>query len=318
MADLRLSRLGYGTASLGNFHRELTDEESWAILDAAWEVGVRYFDTAPHYGLGLSEIRLGAFLRTKPRADFVLSTKVGRLIRPNPDGRGALDLENDFHVPADRMRVWDFRSSGIRASLEESLKRLGLDSVDILYLHDPERFDLERGIDEALPTLVDLRNEGAVTQIGVGSMDTAALLAAAESGVIDLLMVAGRYTLAEQPALVDVFPACERNGVGVVNASIFNSGILASSHPGRDSRYEYGDVPAELLARVRSIAVTCAEFDVELPTAALQFAARHPLVRSVVLGGSAPAQLRDSARRMAEPVPTELWAALAERELVPA
>ena len=318
MAELSLSRLGYGAANLGNFHRELTDEESWAILDAAWEVGIRYFDTAPHYGLGLSEIRLGAFLRTKPRSEFVVSTKVGRLIRPNPEGRGTLDLENDFHVPADRMRVWDFRSSGIRASVEESLKRLGLDSVDILFLHDPERFDLERGIDEALPTLVDLRAEGSVTQIGVGSMDNAALLAAAQSGVIDLLMVAGRYTLAEQPALVDVIPACERNGAGVVNASIFNSGILASSHPGRNARYEYGDAPAELLERVRSIAATCEEFGVELPTAALQFAGRHPVVRSVVVGGSSPAQLRDSARRMDESVPDELWAVLAERELVPA
>ena len=318
MTDLQLSQLGYGAANLGNFHRELTDEESWAILDAAWEAGVRYFDTAPHYGLGLSEIRLGAFLRTKPRAEFVISTKVGRLIRPNPEGRGTLDLENDFHVPADRMRVWDFRTSGIRASLEESLKRLGLDSVDILFLHDPERYDLERGIDEAVPTLVDLRSEGSVTQIGVGSMDTAALLAAAETGVIDLLMIAGRYTLAEQPALVDVIPACESNGVGVVNASIFNSGILASSHPGQKSRYEYGDAPEPLLERVRSIAATCAEFGVELPTAALHFAARHPVVRSVVVGGSTPAQLRDSARRMDDFVPDELWAALAERELVPA
>lgn len=318
MADLTLSPLGYGAANLGNFRRELTDDESWAILDAAWDVGVRYFDTAPHYGLGLSEIRLGEFLRTKPRSEFVVSTKVGRLIRPNPGGHGMLDLDNDFHVPADRMRVWDFRSSGIRASLEESLKRLGLDRVDILFLHDPERYDLDRGIDEAIPTLVELRNEGAVAQIGVGSMDTAALLAAAETGVIDTLMIAGRYTLAEQPALVDVIPACERNGVGVVNASIFNSGILASSHPGRDARYEYGDAPTELLERVRSIATTCEEFGVELPTAALQFAARLDVVRSVVVGGSSPAQLRDSAQRMAEPVPEELWAALAERELVPA
>lgn len=318
MTDLRLSRLGYGAANLGNFHRELTDEESWAILEAAWEVGIRYFDTAPHYGLGLSEVRLGEFLRTKPRAEFVISTKVGRLIRPNPGGRGTLDLENDFHVPADRMRVWDFRSSGVRASLEESLKRLGLDHVDILFLHDPERYDLDRGIDEALPTLAELRAEGTVSQIGVGSMDSAALLAGAESGVLDLLMVAGRYTLAEQPALVDVLPACERNGVGVINASIFNSGILATAHPGEASRYEYRDAPTDLLDRVRAIAATCTEFGVDLPTAAVQFAGRHPAVRSVVVGGSNPAQLRENARRMDDVVPEALWAALAERELVPA
>ena len=316
MTDLELGRLGYGAANLGNFHRVMDDDESMAILDAAWDAGIRYFDTAPHYGLGLSETRLGAFLRGKPREEFVLSTKAGRLIRPNPDGEGTLDLENDFHVPADRTRVWDFSPDGIRASLEESLERLGLDRVDILYLHDPERHDLELGLTEGVPSLVELRSEGLVRAIGVGSMVTEALLASVETGSLDLLMVAGRYTLAEQPALEQVVPACELADVGIVNASVFNSGLLASENPGLDARYEYGEVPVELLERVQAIAEVCHGFGVALPTAALQYAGRDSTVRSVIVGGSRPAQLRENAERMSEPVPAELWLELADRGLV--
>ncbi len=318
MTELTLGRLGYGAANLGNFHRVMSDDESMAILDAAWDSGIRYFDTAPHYGLGLSETRLGAFLRGKPREEFVLSTKVGRLIRPNPDGEGTLDLDNDFHVPADSKRVWDFSAAGIRTSLEESLERMGLDRVDILYLHDPERHDLELGLAEGIPALAALRAEGQVAAIGVGSMVTEALLASVETDSLDLLMVAGRYTLAEQPALAEVIPACERAGVGIVNASVFNSGLLASDNPGLDARYEYGEVPPAMLQRVQSIAEVCREFGVSLPTAALQYAGRNGAVRSVIVGGSRPAQLRDSAERMSETVPAQLWTALVDRGLVSA
>ena len=317
MTDVQLGQLGYGAANLGNFHRVLSDEECFAILDAAWDAGIRYFDTAPHYGLGLSEVRLGAFLKDKPRDEYVISTKAGRLLRPNPDGEGTLDLDNDFHVPAATKRVWDFSTAGIETSLTESLERLGLDRVDVLYLHDPERHDLERGIAEAVPALVSLRDAGLVSAIGVGSMVTGALLASARTGMLDLLMVAGRYTLAEQPALAEVFPACESAGTGIVNASVFNSGLLASDNPGPGSRFEYGEVPSEVLERVLAIAAVCHEYAVDLPTAALQFAGRHAAVRSVVIAGSRPAQVTENAARMAEPVPDELWDALTDRGLVP-
>ena len=318
MTELTLGKLGYGAANLGNFHRVMSDDQSMAILDAAWDSGIRYFDTAPHYGLGLSESRLGAFLRSKPREEFVLSTKVGRLIRPNPEGVGTLDLDNDFHVPADRKRVWDFSADGIRTSLDESLERMGLDRVDILYLHDPERHDLELGLAEGIPALAALRAKGIVTAIGVGSMVTEALLASVETDSLDLLMVAGRYTLAEQPALEEVVPACERASVGIVNASIFNSGLLASDAPGLNARYEYGEVPPALLERIRAIADLCHEFGVSLPTAALQYAGRNAAVRSVIVGGSRPVQLRENAERMSEPVPKALWAALIDHGLVSA
>jgi len=315
---LRLGRLGYGAANLGNLHRALDDEAAWDVLETAWDLGIRYFDTAPHYGLGLSERRLGAFLRTKPRDEYVLSTKAGRLLRPTGEADPGLDTANDFQVPATHERVWDFSADGVRRSLDESLERLGLDRVDVLYLHDPERHDLASALASGVPALAGLRDEGLVAAAGVGSMATGALLAAAETGGLDLLMVAGRYTLVEQPVRPAVLDACARHGVGIVNASIFNSGLLARVEPAADGRYEYGAVPADVLERARAIAEECARFGTTLPAAALQYTLRDPLVRTVVVGASRADQLRQNAQRMAEPIPVELWDALAERQLIPA
>ncbi len=318
MSDLHIPRLGYGAANVGNLFRALTDDEAWAILQAAWDAGIRYFDTAPHYGLGLSERRLGAFLTTKPRDQYVVSTKVGRLLESHPEGAAELDTENDFAVPADQRRVWDFSAEGIRSSVEDSLERTGLDRFDILYLHDPERYSLQQGLDVAIPALAHFRDQGMTRAVGVGSMDTAALLASANTGALDLLMVAGRFTLAEQPALTDVIPACRANGVGIVNASVFNSGLLATDTPGADARYEYGGVPAPVLERVQAIAALCHEFGVSLPAAALQYTLRNDTVRSIVVGGSKPEQLSQNAARTVEPIPEELWSTLTERGLIPA
>ncbi len=267
---------------------------------------------------GLSERRLGAFLATKPRDEFVISTKVGRLLRPNPDGAGSLDTENDFLVPATLRRVWDFSAEGIRTSLEESLERLGLDRVDILFLHDPEKHDVDIAIDEALPALVALREAGTVSSVGVGSMSTDALLACATQTDVDLLMIAGRYTLAEQPAAAEVLPVCHEKGIGVVTASIFNSGLLSTEVPSASGRYDYGSVPQELWERVLAITEVCNGFDVPLPAAALQYTLRDSAVRSVVVGGSRPSHLRRNAEYMDAPIPEQLWTALADRGLIPA
>ncbi|MET4637437.1 D-threo-aldose 1-dehydrogenase [Mycetocola sp. 2940] len=318
MSQLHLPQLGYGAANIGNLYRAMTDDAAWEILQAAWDAGIRYFDTAPHYGLGLSERRLGAFLATKPRDQYVVSTKVGRLLVPHPEGAVELDVENNFAVPADHRRVWDFSADGIRSSVEESLDRTGLDRFDALYLHDPERHNLQEGLDVAIPALARFRDQGMTRAIGVGSMDTDALLASVNTGALDLVMVAGRYTLAEQPALAEVVPACHVQGVGIVNASVFNSGLLATDTPGADGRYEYGDVPAALLDRVKAIAAVCRDFEVSLPTAALQYTLRDEAVRSIVVGGSAPEQLKQNAARMVESVPDGLWSTLAERGLIPA
>ncbi len=312
----RMTRLSYGAANVGNLHRAISDEEAAALLEAAWESGIRSFDTAPHYGLGLSERRLGAFLSTKPRDEFVVSTKVGRLLVPEPNPTEQLDLANDFVVPVTHRREWDFSAAGIRRSLEESLERLGLDRVDIAYLHDPERHELESAMTTGVPAIVSLRDEGLVAEVGLGSMSNDALLAGARRADLDLLMVAGRHTLADQSAARSVLPTATRHGIRVVAAAVFNSGLLAEPHPSPDGLYEYHEPPAEVLHRVRAIAKVCEAFGTDLPTAALQFPLRHPIVRTVVAGGATPEQVRQNAERIATPLPEELWSTLADQELV--
>lgn len=317
-SEFDIPALGYGAANVGNLFRALTDDEAWAVLEAAWDAGIRYYDTAPHYGLGLSEKRLGAFLRTKPRDEYVLSTKAGRLLRPNPAHSGGLDTDNDFHVPDDLRRVWDFSADGIRASLDESRERLGIERIDLVYLHDPERHDLELALAEAFPALESLRDAGDVAAIGIGSMVADATARAVREADLDIIMVAGRYTLLEQPAAADVLPACQERGTGIVAASVFNSGLLAQSEPRRDGRYEYGRLPDELWDRLVRIAGICRDHDVPLPAAAVQFPLRAASVRSVVVGGSRPEQLRQNAEYAALPIPEALWAELEAEGLIPA
>lgn len=318
VGELRLGPLGYGAANVGNLYRALTDDEAWAILEAAWESGVRYFDTAPHYGLGLSERRVGAFLATKPRDEFVLSTKLGRRLEPHPEGAGTLDLANDFLVPADQRRVWDFTSAGLRRGLEESLDRLALDSVDVAYLHDPERYNLDRALGDGLPAAAEMRAEGLVRAIGVGSMVNGALLRAARSGAVDLLMIAGRHTLLDHSASQEVLPACREHGVAVVAAAVFNSGLTATPEPAVDALFDYRPVDPGLLRRTRRIVEVCREHGVDLPTVALQFPLRAAEVRSVVVGAVSPAQVRENAARISTAVPAALWQELAAHGLVAA
>jgi D-threo-aldose 1-dehydrogenase len=315
---LDLDRLGYGAAAVGNLYRAVDDDTARHLLDAAWDAGIRYYDTAPHYGLGLSECRLGEMLRRRPREEFVVSTKVGRLLVPDPDGAGRRD-DDLFEVPADSRRVWDFSESGVRRSLEESLGRLGLDRVDVLYLHDVERSDweLDEAIDSGVAALARLRDEGLVRAVGIGSSDLGAVERAVRTEAIDLVMLPGRYTLLEAPAQDVVLPLCEERGVGVVNVAVFNSGLLATPEPSEASHYEYRQVPPDKLRRAQELARACREVGVELPTAALQFSARHPTVVSVVVGADTPDQIQENAARMREPVPEELWETLAERGLLP-
>jgi D-threo-aldose 1-dehydrogenase len=316
MREISLTRLGYGAASIGNHRRELSDAEADRILEAAWASGIRHFDTAPHYGLGLAERRLGRFLAGQHRDQYVVSTKVGRLLQPNPGGAGRLDDE-DFVVPATHRRVWDFSADGVRRSIEESLDRLGLDRLDVLYLHDPERWDLQRGLAEGLPALVRARDEGLTTAIGIGSMQMAALVAAARTGAADLLMVAGRYTLADQSGAAELLDACRENQVGIVAAAVFNGGLLAG--PVTDaSTFDYRPAPAAVLARARRIEAICRDFNVPLRAASLQYPLHEPAVRSVVVGGTSPEQVRQNAADMARDIPPQLWERLRAEGLVTA
>lgn len=312
----RLGPIGLGAANLGNLFEAMPDDNAWAILEAAWDGGIRYFDTAPHYGLGLSERRLGAFLASKPRGEFVVSTKVGRRLVPSPDTAHLLDDANNFVVPTATKRAWDFSADGIRRGLDESLERLGLDSVDVVYLHDPEEYDLHAALQAGLPALAALRDEGLVRAIGVGSKQTAPLLAAVRTEAIDLVMTAGRYTLLEQPAREDLIPACRDRGVGVVAAAVFNSGLLATPRPTADARYEYRPAPAEILLRVRRIEQVCAGYGVELPAAALQYPLREEAVCGVVVGAATAGQVRENLRRLCREIPDQLWERLVAEGLV--
>jgi len=316
MSELSFDRLGFGAAGIGNLYRAVDDAAAQATVEAAWAGGIRYFDTAPHYGLGLSERRLGLALRGKPRDEFLVSTKVGRLLVPATNPEGARDDEG-FDVPADFRRVWDPSEAGIRRSLEDSLDRLGLDRVDILYLHDPDAYDLEAGISQALPAMEKLRAEGLVEAIGVGSNSSDALLECVQRSEPDLVMLAGRYTLLEQPAREHLLPSCIERGVGVVNVGVYNSGLLARPTISDDAHYNYAPAPQEILDHARQLAACCAEYGVELPTAALQFSLLHPAVRTVVVGASNPAQIRQNIARMNQTVPEEMWEELRRRSLVP-
>ena len=299
--------------------RVVSDDEAWAVLDAAWEAGIRYFDTAPHYGLGLSERRLGAFLQTKPRDEFSISTKAGRLLRPNPDDDGGLDLDNAFHVRTDVRREWAFDEAGIRASLDESLERLGLDRVDVLYLHDPERGGhLDEAIDQAFPAMAELRDEGRVGGIGIGSMVSDALARAVREADLDIIMIAGRYTLLEQPAAAEVLPACHERDTSIVAASVFNSGLLATARPSRDARYEYGTVPEEIWSRANRIADICEAHGTTLPAAALQFPFQDSQTVSVVMGAAAPEHVAQNMAYAQADIPDTLWQELRAEALIPA
>lgn len=308
----RTIELGLGGAAIGNHRVAVDDAAARAVLDAAWAEGVRLFDTAPHYGLGLSERRLGEFLGGRERSEFRISTKVGRRLVAQSNPHGALDDE-DFRVPAAWRRVWDFTEFGIRATLEASLERLELDRVDTVYLHDPERWDLEQGLSAGLPALHRLKEEGLVGAVGVGSMHLGALLAAARTGMADELMVGGRYTLIDQEAAVELLPLCAEQGVDVVAAAVFNGGLLASE-PGPDSTYDYAAASPEILERARRLATICSDAGVPLPAAALQFPLRHPAVRSVVVGAGSAAEIREDLRLLDHGVPEELWDRL-EQEL---
>ncbi|MFG2065199.1 aldo/keto reductase [Micromonospora sp. NPDC048871] len=305
---VRLTELGLGAAQGGNLYRVTTDEEFAAAVDTAWQAGIRYFDTAPHYGLGLSERRLGAALRHRPRHEYVVSTKVGRLLVPSPEDAHRTDPEG-FEVPATHRRVWDFSRDGVRRSIEASLDRLGLDRIDIVYLHDPDDH-WEQAADQAVPALVELRDEGVVGAIGAGMNQSAMLARFVRETDVDVVMCAGRYTLLEQGAAGDLLPAAERRGVGVVIAGVYNSGLLSRDHPPADAYYNYQQAPPALLARARRLAAVCETYGVTLPQAALAFVRRHPAVISTVVGVRDAAQATETVRRSAVAVPDELWAAL--------
>jgi D-threo-aldose 1-dehydrogenase len=309
-----LTALGFGAAQGGNLLRETTDETFAAAVDAAWDAGIRYFDTAPHYGLGLSERRLGAALRGRPRDDYVISTKVGRLLVPSPGTAHLRDPEG-FAVAATHRRQWDFSRDGVRRCLEASLARTGLDRIDVVYLHDPDEH-WPQAAAEAVPALAELRDQGVIGAIGAGMNQSAMLTRFVQETDVDVVLCAGRYTLLEQGALHDLLPAARRHGVGVVIAGVYNSGLLAADRPAADATYNYRQAPPELIHRTTRIAEICEAHGVTLPAAALAFVRSHPAVVATVVGMRNRAEVTENLQRAGAAVPEALWSALRAAELI--
>ncbi|MEV0748954.1 aldo/keto reductase [Streptomyces sp. NBC_01220] len=311
-----LTELGFGAAQLGNLGRVTSDEDASGAVDAAWRSGVRYFDTAPHYGLGLSERRLGAALSRRPRSQYTVSTKVGRLLVPSPR-TAHLGDDGGFVVPAASRRSWDFSRDGILRSLEGSLERLGLDHVDIVYLHDPDDHWQEAST-TGVDTLVELRDQGVVKAVGAGMNRTGMLTEFVRRCDVDIVMVAGRHTLLDHSAADELLPLALERGVGVVAAAVYNSGLLAAPRPPMHATYDYRPASREVLGRATAIADVCERHGSSLPEAAIAHPLRHPAVTSVVLGARNAHQSRINAERLAALVPDTLWDELTALSLLPA
>jgi D-threo-aldose 1-dehydrogenase len=298
--------LALGGAALGNLFTAVSDDDARAAVDAAWDGGIRTFDTAPHYGLGLSERRLGAALRDRPRGEYVISTKVGRLLEP-AGGSVGRDPEG-FAVPACYVRRFDYSADGVRRSLEESLGRLGLDRVDVALIHDPDD-NGEQALREAYPALEQLRAEGTVRAIGVGMNQTAMLTRFVADTDIDAVLVAGRYTLLDRSAELDLLPAALGRGVSVIVGGVFNSGVLAA--PVAGATYDYHAASDELIGEARRLDRECARFGMPLRAAAARFPLTHPAVASVLIGARRAAEVNDALRLRDLEIPPDLWESLA-------
>jgi D-threo-aldose 1-dehydrogenase len=319
---LTVTRLGFGGASIGGLFTAVADDDAVDTLRHAWELGIRYFDTAPLYGYGASERRFGAALADRPRADYVLSTKVGRLVRDTaaiPPGadidRQALDGRDDaYYVVAEPVRiVFDYSGDGVRRSIEESLERLGLDRIDIALIHDPDDHWRE-AIEGAWPALERLRSEGVIRAVGAGMNQSAMLTRFVRETSMDAVLVAGRYTLLDQEALADLLPACQERGVAVFVGGVMNSGVLADPKPG--ATFNYAPAPAAVIDRARRIAEACARHDVPLRAAAMQLPMAHPAVASLVAGVRTAAHLDEYPALLAHPIPADLWSELRSEGLI--
>lgn len=320
---LTFTELGFGTAPLGNLYKAISDEEADAILARAWDAGVRYFDTAPLYGYGLSETRLNRFLRDKPRDEYVLSSKVGRLLNACPtdqrDGVGKW-----FDVPS-RKEKYDYTYDGVMRSIEFSLERLGVNRLDILFVHDLDVANLnsqaavDARVDELMEggyrALLSLRDQGVISAFGAGVNEWQVCQTLAERGDFDMFLLAGRYTLLEQEALDSFLPLAQARGIGMVVGGAYNSGILATG-PRPGAFYNYDPAPQEILDRVTRIEAVCQDHDVRLVDAAFQFPLRHPCTVSVIPGGQGLTEMDSNLAANQAVIPDALWADLKAKGLL--
>jgi aryl-alcohol dehydrogenase-like predicted oxidoreductase len=291
-------QLVFGGAPIAGLYEPVSDQEARATLAAAWDAGIRVFDTAPHYGVGLSERRIGDFLAGRPRTEFTVSTKVGRLLVP---ASGSVDGAEEFYGTPALTRVRDYTRDGILRSVAESLSRLRLDRIDIALIHDPEDF-LPEAVTQAYPALAELRDQGVIGAIGAGMNYTQPLSWLIERVDLDCVLIAGRYTLLEDSCSPVLFPLCRSRGIKVLAGGVFNSGILAGG-----DRYNYAPASPQILARVARITEICSRYQVPVAAAALRFVLRHPAVTAAVVGVRTPAEVGADAGYLALDIPDALF-----------
>jgi D-threo-aldose 1-dehydrogenase len=296
-----VTRLGLGCAPLGSLYTAVDARQAYATVERAWELGVRYFDTAPLYGNGLSERRTGQVLAGKPRGEFTLSTKVGRLLRP-----GGGDGQQIWAEQGDEAPVFDFSAGGVRTSYAESLARLGLEKADILHVHDPDDHYAET-VAGALPELVRMRAEGRIGAVSVGMNHAGVLADLVRTGELDCVLLAGRYSLLDQSGL-ELLDLCAERGVAVIVGGVYNSGLLADPRPG--ASYDYLPVGQDMLDRALALRSVCEWHGVPLRAAAVQFPLTHPAVIAVLVGARSPEEAADAVRMASTPVPDALWRAV--------
>lgn len=300
-----------GTAPLAGLFEAVEEAQALQVIEHAWQAGIRFFDTAPLYGHGLAELRLGRVLRSKPRDEYTLATKVGRLLRadappePGQTFRGVPPVNPTF----------DFSYDGVMRSVEESLERLGLDRIDVLHIHDPDDH-YEEALHGAYRALDRLRAYGVIRAVGAGMNQAEMLTRFAREGSFDCFLLAGRYTLLDQVALKELLPVCVEQGIAIIAGGVYNSGILADPKPG--ARYNYRAAPAELLDRAQRMRAVCARHGIPLKAAALQFPLGHPAVTTVVVGCRSKAQLEESIQMFEVEIPRGLWEELKAKGLLPA
>ncbi len=297
-----MTALGLGTAPLGNLFTAVSDEQAAATVSAAWDAGVRYFDTAPQYGHGLAEVRLGRALAGLPRDEFVLASKVGRLLRRT---EGERPVSAFVDIP-DVDPVFDFTRDGVLRSLEESLQRLGVDRLDVVHVHDPDEFE-ELAAAEAFPALLSLRDQGVIGRVGCGMNQFEMLSRFVDRFDVDCVLLAGRWSLLDRSG-APLLEQCAARGVGVVLGGVFNSGLLANPSP--DATFDYATASAERVSAAQRLQRVCDEAGVALPAAAVQFALRHPAVHTVLVGARSPEEVTADVAWAGAPVPDELWSAL--------
>lgn len=317
------TELGFGTAPIGNLYRPVSEEEAHDALQAAWDTGCRFFDTAPLYGLGLSEDRVGRFLRTKNRDDYVISTKVGRLLKVCPP-ESRTGIGKFFETP-NRQEVYDYSYDGVMRSFEASFERTGLDRFDILFCHDVDIFThgskeaSDARIDEFMKggyyALLSLRDQGVIKAFGGGINEWQVAETLARRGDFDLFLLAGRYTLLEQDALESFLPLCVERDIGIVLGGPYNSGILARG-PSDDAQYNYSNAPKEVIERVRRIHAVCERHGVRMIEAALNFPLRHAAVVSVIPGGQSVGEVRSNREILGKDIPAALWSDLKSEGLM--